>query len=215
MRKGSHPNAGLPKWPAWIPKDAIAPQVLLPGGHQADPSQFESIDAQTITLARAASAGENVILQLTSYLENFLPQGQKLDFGDGKIATLTKPANNWPTSLTVNLEADVVAGDSYRHPGLSGRTTITGGTLVGRTYDERSAGKGYGPADIEGDDEVFLVVWTNSWLEQNRDIALLRRRSIVYENRLPGWSSLDAATKAKIRQIYQAIYEPAVGMSRY
>ncbi|MGD1952195.1 MAG: hypothetical protein ACFB14_21485 [Leptolyngbyaceae cyanobacterium] len=32
----------------------------------------------------------------------------------------------------MNLEADVVAGDSYKHPGLSGRTTLTGGILVGR-----------------------------------------------------------------------------------
>ena len=215
MRKTSHPNAGLPKLPEWLPQDTIASQVLLPGGHQADPSQFESIDAQTITLARGASAGENVTLQLTSYLEHFLPEGQILDFGDGKVATLTKPAHDYPTILTVKLTTDVVVGDSYRHPGNSGRTTVDSGTLVGRTYDERDDGKGYGPADIENDDQVFLVVWTNSWLEQNQDVALLRSGSVVYENRLPGWSQLDNLTKAKIRQIYQATYEPAVGVSRY
>ncbi|MGD1952194.1 MAG: hypothetical protein ACFB14_21480 [Leptolyngbyaceae cyanobacterium] len=47
------------------------------------------------------------------------------------------------------------------------------------------------------------------------DVALLRRGGIVYENRLTGWSQLNTATKTKIRQIYQAIYEPTVGMSRY
>ena len=85
---------------------------------------------------------------------------------------------------------------------VSGRIVIPDGTLVGRTYAERDAGVGYGPADVAGDDQIFLTTTYISDGAEYDETPLYRHAKLVAENFLPGYSTLPADDLAWIRQHY-------------
>ncbi|MEO0659803.1 MAG: hypothetical protein AAFY74_20370 [Pseudomonadota bacterium] len=195
-----------PDWPA----DELSAYCLLAAGTQADITQFGFSDAQTLTLSGATTAGAgDETLTLTTALESDIPAGQILNFGSGKYFTLSKTAKRGDTTMVGELAADTADADSYEWPGISGRTVVRSGQLVGRTYAERTAGTGFGPADVANDDEIYLVAFQNEYAEQDAGLTLVRHDFLVYENRLPGWADMSAAEQSKIRDLYDCITYPA------
>mgnify|MGYP001794889915 CR=1 FL=1 len=192
--------------PGWVANELNA-YSLLPAGTQADISQFNYADAQDLVLAAGAvTAGSGVILALTEALKYDILAGQILDFGDGELFTLEQRAKRGDTTMVGTLAANAEGGESYTYSVSCGRTV---GEFVGRTLVERTAGTGFGVADAAGDDELYLVAFQNEYAEQDAGITLLRHNCVIYENKLPGWADYNAATQAKIRELYQCITYPA------
>ncbi len=79
----------------------------------------------------------------------------------------------------------------------SGRKYIPGGTLMGRTDDERF----WGPW-ASGDTEVYLSIYDIEDALVDDDVALLLGGFQIYHMRLPGWADLPAATQTLIREKY-------------
>lgn len=194
-----------PQWCA----EFLAPERLIPAGTQADISQFSFSDAQTITLTPGAvAAGEGVTLTLASPLTAPIRKGQTLDFGAGEIFTLSERAEQGATSLVGDLADAVEGGESAEYAGISARTYVPDGIFVGRTFAERDAGDKFGPAEITTDDEVYLVAFANDDLETDAGITFVRHRHLIYENKLPGWGEMNAAEKAKVRELYDCVVLP-------
>lgn len=196
--------------PEWLADDLSA-MCLIPAGTQAEITAFSYSDAQTLTLAaEVVTAGAGKTLNLVDSLEYPIPAGQILDFGTGEYLTLTTAAEKGDTALVGTLAADTEGGETYDWPGVSGRTVIPSGTLVGRTYAERDAGTGFGIADTATpDDEVFIVAFQNEYAEQDAGITLVRHDALIYENKLPGWDGFDAAAKALVRSLYNCLSYPS------
>ncbi|MEO0988155.1 MAG: hypothetical protein AAFY20_21845 [Cyanobacteria bacterium J06639_14] len=194
-----------PEWCA----EMLTNANLLSAGTQADITQFEYSDAQTLTLSGTATAGTGVSLTLSEALGTDILRGVILDFGSGKTFTLTQRAKRGATTLTGDLAADTADSDTYDYPGSSGRTVVRSGALVGRTFVERAAGSGFGPADVANDDEIYLVAFQNEYLEQDVGITLVRHNAQVYEDKLPGWAAMTADEQAKIRELYHCITYPS------
>lgn len=81
---------------------------------------------------------------------------------------------------------------------------VPSGTAVGRTFAERAAGTGFGPA-ADADDEVYLTAYDVKDAVTNPDVTLYRHGGLVKENYLPGIGSMSAAVLAKIRAAYETI----------
>ena len=195
--------------PEWV-VDELSAHSLVPAGTQADISQFNYADAQLLTLvAGIVAAGAGVTLMLTEALKYDILAGQILDFGEGELFTLEQRANRGDTTIIGTLAAAVEGGETYTYPGSSGRTVVRSGEFVGRTFAERTAGAGFGIADAANDDELYLVAFQNEYAEQDAGITLLRHNRLIYETKLPGWAGYNAATQAKIRELYQCITYPA------
>lgn len=195
----------VPEWPA----EELTSMCLVPAGTQAEIAEFSFGDAQTLTLSGAATAGSGVTLTLTEALESDILKGVILDFGGGKLFTLSQRANRGSTTMVGTLAVNTADADSYNYPGSSGRTVVRSGTLVGRTFAERAAGTGFGLADVANDDEIYLVAFQNEYLEQNAGITLLRHTAQIYENKLPGWANMSTAEQAMVRQLYHCLLYPA------
>ena len=86
-----------------------------------------------------------------------------------------------------------------------GKKFIMSGTLIGRTYAERDAGTGYGPADIAADNEIYLLAYDVTDATKDIDCELYYPGLTVYENFLPNWDTLPAPVKAWIRTKYVCI----------
>jgi hypothetical protein len=85
-----------------------------------------------------------------------------------------------------------------------GRKYIQSGTLLGRTYVERDAGTGFGPADTATpDDEIFLLAFDVSDATFEDDCELYRHNSLVKENLLPDYATYNATDLAVLRSLYQ------------
>jgi hypothetical protein len=91
----------------------------------------------------------------------------------------------------------------FGSPDAFGRLTIPSGTVIGRTYAERDAHTPMGPA-ADTDDEVFIIAFDVTDANVNDDVEVTRHNAglQVKENFLPGFSSLSAAVKAKVRASY-------------
>lgn len=193
-----------PDWAAQ-PLDSTA---LVPGGAFLVVSAFNPEDYQVLTLAAGViTAGTGKTLTLTAPLQWPIPAGYILDFGSSEFATLTLGAAKGATSITgVTLAADLEGGESATFAGVSPIINVPSGTLVGRTYAERDAGTGYGQPDVvTPDDQLYLTAFEAIDLRNNNEVALVRHTTLIYEDRLPGWSSLSTGVKTAIRQRYQCI----------
>jgi hypothetical protein len=86
--------------------------------------------------------------------------------------------------------------------GADGKKYIPSGTLLGRTFVERTAGTGFGPATVASDDEMFLLAFdvVDALIED--DCELYRHGSLVKENFLPGYATMAAPLLAKIQELY-------------
>lgn len=95
-----------------------------------------------------------------------------------------------------------------------GMIHIPSGTLVGRTYLERSSGIGFGVADVATDDQIYLTTEDiyDARDNENHETGLYRHHRMVYENWLPRWDDatnpFTQTEKDKIRELYECITSP-------
>ena len=84
---------------------------------------------------------------------------------------------------------------------------IQSGILVGRTYAERDAGIGYGPADVATDEEIHLLFFDiHDPLNENEcELYQSRSGNVVYVNFIPNWATLPTATKTWIYNNYTCL----------
>jgi hypothetical protein len=194
------------------------PKVLLPGGGFVNPADFAYEDAVLVTVGSAGAAGDATSVPVSfshptpgmSLKDDVvLPIGTVLDFGGDKYATLTAAADpNADSDITVRaLVTALVENDVATFAGGElNRKFVQSGMLVGRTYAERTAGTGYGPADVDTpDDQIFLLAAPITDALEEPYCDLYMHGNVVYENQLPGWSSLGATAQAKIRELYTCV----------
>lgn len=189
---------------AWI-GDFLDERSVLRGGARLDAAQFTKTDAVTATVG-VAGAAQGAITVPVAALSGPIPSGTLLDFtGSAKFARLTAAAAAGATSLTVEaLPTALVSGDTATYAGVARLKTIPSGTLVGRTYTERDANTGYGPA-VNTDDEIYLLAYDVPDADTNPECALYRHGALVKENYLPGWTALASNLKTAVRSNYQTI----------
>lgn len=132
-----------------------------------------------------------------------IPKNTLLRFGVGKVAYTTAAAAVGATSIAIEaLVADLVDNDEAVYSG-SGRKAVKSGTLLGRTFTERDAETGFGPA-VHTDDEIFLLAFDKDDVTNDPDITLYRHQGGVKENLLPDWAAIaaDANLLAALRSRY-------------
>lgn len=198
-----------PNWAA----EPIDAYTLVPGGAKLIPSQFPGADAVVVTAtAPAAVDATTIAVTALKYLDGraiapteiAIPAGSILDLGAKKFAQLTADAMGGATSLTVEPLATAIAtNDTANYLGC-GPKRIESGTLIGRTYVERDAGTGFGPA-ADTDDEVFILAFTIPNAAENDEADLVRHETLIKENWLPGFATASTALKAKVRASYQTV----------
>lgn len=185
---------------AWA-GDFFDREHLIPGGAKLDAAQFLATDGVTVTTTSSAAADATSIA--VSALSGALPSGTMLYFGEAKeFAMLTAAAAADATSITVQaLPAAIESGDSATYAGTTGIKRVVSGTAIGRTYIERDAGTGYGPA-AAADDEIYLLAFDVTDASISPDIEIYRPGSIVKETFVPNWSSLASGVKSALRSKY-------------
>jgi hypothetical protein len=187
---------------AWI-GDFLGEDTIVRGGAMLDVAQFGKTDAVTATVG-VAGAAQGATSVPVAALSGPIPSGTLLDFtGSAKFARLTAAAAAGATTLTVEaLPTALVSTDTATYAGVERLTTVPSGTLVGRTYTERDAKTGFGPA-VNTDDEIYLLVFDVPDVATNPECALYRHGSLVKETFLPGWTTLATALKTAVRANYQ------------
>lgn len=88
----------------------------------------------------------------------------------------------------------------------TGKKVIPHGTLIGRTYAERDAGTGYGPADVALDEQIFLMTTHITDVEDHNEVQLYRHGRLVAENWLPGYDTMATADLDWIREHYHCFF---------
>jgi hypothetical protein len=188
--------------PRWAGDFFTAEERLLPGGARLDPTQFHGNDAVQVVVGAAGALAAATSVPVGA-LSGPIPSGTLLDFGGAKFAVLTAPAATGAVTLTVRaLPTALVSGDTAIYEGTE-LNTVVSGTLVGRTYAERDANTGFGPA-ADADDEFYLVAFEVQDVTNNADVTLYRHGGVVYENFLPVFSALSSTLKGKIRTLYES-----------
>lgn len=175
----------------------------MPGGAKIASGVFGVF---TVKMGAAAAEGDTSIT--VDVLPVALPVGAVLNFGlhsvdtVAMIAVVDTAAAVGDTSVGVTELGHAIEDDSEASYDAEW-TYIPSGTLVGRTYTERGNGVGFGPADVDNDDEIFLTAFEVDLRNGETDVELYRQGALVYENRLPGWGDMTAGQQAKIRGLYQ------------
>lgn len=222
--------------PAWMGTPHTQDKVLRPGGGHLDTSQFLNLVGQTqLTVGTGGAAASATAVPLSAPLApsvdtvtslptgiTLINAGTVLYFGAGKFARLTANGKLGDTSLTVEaLVTALVAGDkaAYSTPYSlfpSGNNfptevytpnpIVLSGTLIGRTYTERDAGTGYGPADVSADNEIGLLAFDVNLNDGNEcEIYLPDAGNTVYENFLTNWATLAPNQKTWVRSHYVSL----------
>ncbi len=89
------------------------------------------------------------------------------------------------------------------------RRFVEHGTLIGRTYAERDAGRGFGPVAIDAatgavtDNEVYLLLHDIWSADENPEGTVYRPGRLVYERHLPAATRTSANHLAAVRRFYQ------------
>ncbi|CAA9385194.1 hypothetical protein AVDCRST_MAG94-5099 [uncultured Leptolyngbya sp.] len=205
--------------PAWSGTPQHQPKVLVPGGGFLNATAFTlSSNAIVVTVGAAGAAANATSVPVAALTDNrtettnttvLIPAGTLLDFtGAGKYARLTAPAFKGATTLTVEaLPQALVSGDTAGYS-AGGNLYVRSGILIGRTYAERDAGVGYGPADVATpDDEIHLLFFDvyNATDDPECEMYMAKAGNVVYENFLPNWDSLPSAQKTWIRANYTCL----------
>lgn len=192
--------------PVWM-GDFPNRDSILPAPAKLEAAQFMAEDGSKIVVGAAGALANAVLVPIKTALKNKIPAGTALVLNAAakKIAVLSAEAPIGAVSLAVHpLPTALVEDDTATYLGI-GKKRVPSGTLVGRTYAERTAGTGYGPADVENDDEIYLSAREAADLSKNNDMEMYRPGRLVKENFLPEWSTHPAGTKAKIRELYHCI----------
>lgn len=188
--------------PVWM-GDFSNRDSILPAPAKLDANSFNGEDAVVVVVT--ANAIVDAVNVAVTALSNPIPAGTVIDLGGKKFVRLTALAPKNAVTLAVSpLATALVATDTGTYKGI-GKKRVASGLLVGRTYAERDAGTGFGPADVAGDQEIYLTAREASDLSRDNDMELYRHNRLVKENFLPGWSGLSGAVKTKIRELYTCI----------
>ena len=187
--------------PVWA-GDFSGREHNLAGGAQADLADFTP-DPVAQTTAAAAAAGDEQVT-LTAAFGVALKEGDRIydAAGPQSVIVAADVAADATVVAVRPLKKAIAAGASLAAVPVR-KVAVPSGTLVGRTFAERAAGAGFGPADA-ADDEVYLVLFGSVDVELEPDIELYRLGSLVYENLLPEWGTMGAALQALVREKYEA-----------
>jgi hypothetical protein len=190
-----------PKWCG----DFGGREHILPAPYKIDPYQFTDGAATVVEVTAGAAEGATAVT--VAALAYPIPRDAVLDFGGGKFARLSAASAAGDTTLDVDaLPTALVDGDIARYSEYNGRVTIPSGTLCGRTYAERDAKTPFGPA-TDTDDQFLILYFDIANALENDDAEFYRPGSLVKENYLPEWATIeaDADLLAKLRATYQCI----------
>lgn len=190
-----YPNEqGRPTWMG----DFGGREHIMPFPAFVNPYLFTDGVGISIVVDVAGALANATSIPLADALTVAIPAGTVLSFGSAgskKFAKLSANAVIGDTSLTVEaIPTAVVSGDTAVYSKY-GRKALKSGTVVGRTYAERDAGTPFGPA-VYTDDEIYLVAFDNENLIDDNGIELYRHDSLVKENFLPEWDTLNTADAA-------------------
>lgn len=194
--------------PVWAGTPQHQPKVLLPGGGHLNADEFIGSDAIKITVGAAGAAIGATTVPVDPPLTSAVPNGTLLDFtGPGKFAKLTAAADKGATSLTVEALPSALAAGDMAYYSTSNRKFVQSGMLVGRTWTERDAAIGYGPAQVTTDNEIHLLYFdvVDARTDNEAELYMARAGNVVYENLLPGWADMPPEIKNFIRTAYVCI----------
>lgn len=188
--------------PAFI-GDFLSRDYLLAGGVKVASAGFNAYDAVVVVVDTAGAAQGATEIPVVA-LTGAIPAGTTLAFAGGtEFATLTAAAAEGAEELEVTALVNAVeAADTATYPGTSGKKRLVAGSLIGRTYTERANGDAFGAA-ADADDEIFIVAYDIYDLAEINDAEVLRGGTLIKENFLPGWASVSATLKGKVRAKYQ------------
>lgn len=194
--------------PTWAQDHVGGRYSLEPFPAKIDAAQFTDQLGEIVKSNGGAAA--NAVALPVDALTADMPPGTVLSFGAAaskKFAKTTAWAYIGDTSLAVEALPTAIADDDEARFAVGKRGIfIPSGTLVGRTYTERAANTGFGPA-VDTDDEILLVAFDVDDAYNNNDIELYRRGCTVAENWLPDWTTISANAPllAKLRAAYHCI----------
>jgi len=192
------PTLSSPRWMG----DFGSRDYLVPGGAKLDATQFTPSDRVVVDVGAAGAAQFATSVPVSPALTGPIPVGAVIVFSATKKLRVSAAAATGATSLTTDpIPVALVDADVSEYTGY-GDKYIASGTLVGRTYTERDALTGFGPAS-DTDDEYFLVAFDVSDANHVDDVELYRPGGTVYEQHLPNFAALSATQKGKIRTLYQ------------
>lgn len=156
------------------------------------------IDATT-----GAGTGETFMSVLP--LVGIVYAGTALKFDNGVYVTVAKTTLRGETSIQV-LENDfaIPSGAIALQPRIRGHRTVSSGRLCGRTFSERSQNLPFRKWQA-GDDESYLLYFTVWDAVKHNDCEFYRPGSVVIENFLPDYLTLDTLQLTEIRRRYQCI----------
>jgi len=188
---------------------SLEPRDQIPGGGKLDTAGFKAVDAVEVTAGAAAISATSIPITAATggsgSGDTLIPSNTTITFGGAKFATLTAAFKKGDTTMTVApLAVAIAAADKATYFGM-GVIPVPSGILVGRTQadiDTNGMFKLATAANIATLVEVYLTAFSQPDLSRTNDITLTRPGFVVKQNRLPGWTTLDAAVQAKIRQVY-------------
>lgn len=192
-----------------FPAKLVASAFNSTNGVQVVATGIAAIDATTVAVTALAypAIASTVLIAAGNVL---IPAGTTLRFGTKKFVTLTADAIVGATSLTVEALPTALAVGDTAYYSRYGDRLIPSGTLVGRTFAERDANTGFGPADLDLDNEVYLTAFDVPDVLDNNDVELYRPTARVYENYLPNYSLLTTAANEVQLVTFDAIMTAGV-----
>lgn len=176
---------------------------LVPAPAKLDPAAF-LVTGGTKVVVGAAGAAAGAVAVPVAALAAAIPTGTVLDFGGAKFARLTADAAAGAVNLTVAaLPTALVNNDTATYSPAGAKKYVPPGTVVGRTIAERDAAAGYGPAiATDPEAEIYITAFGVLDVADINDVELVRPGSTIYENRLPGISTMDATVLGILRTRY-------------
>lgn len=198
IQQGSNPQSS---GKYWLGSFVAGRDHLLPAGGRVNPADFVREDAVRVTLtAQVAAAATSMPV---TALTGSIPAGTLLRFGAGMYAYTSALVNAGATAVPIEAAPAIITnGSSATYAGL-GKKIIHHGTILGRTYAERDASVGYGPA-ADADDEIYILWNDVTDADVDPDCELMFS-GVIKENFLPNWATLSATIKGKLRTQFRCI----------
>ena len=187
--------------PAWR-GDFGGREHIMARPAKLDQTQF--VDSQAVKVNITAIAAINAVTIAVTALTAAIPANVVLHFGVGKFARTTGLTAAGATVINVLAIPTALAVNDVAYYETRMELHIPGGTLIGRTTAEATAGTPFGPW-LTGDDdgETFLLYQDVTDARTNNDAELYRPGSLVKINYLPGYATLPGGTLTKIKALYQ------------
>jgi hypothetical protein len=158
--------------------------------------------SSTVSIATTTGGVAGSTSLTCTALEDPIPSGAFLVFGNGQTVITSAAAAKGATSISILSSAVLVpTGDTAYYSPVR-RKFIRSGRLVGRTLAEAAAKTGFGPADVDVDEEIFLTAFDVEDAYSNPEVEFLRKGEPIYIDLLPGYSTLSAEVLAWIRANY-------------